>query len=313
LQKCYFSEKFVKFTGRIKFSACIFICYVAPVFLFLNISVLFSEESTSSSSGTEWNPYRELPDADVLKGRTKKRAYVRGTQQGMGTICSVSGDDAWVVSDSAQTGRGKGMDNKTKAMVGDKVSIGNTLITGKNSSVELLLGSNARVRIDENSEINFAGLAINEKNGKTITLRKINLESGQVRARVRKNIITPSPVLLISVGYEIFIGKIEYSVKGGVDILVSRADNNKEAVLKVLNGAAGVDRGMSVGGKSLTEMKVGSKTKQVLPEGDKEIPLGEKLSNKDVAQIKLANSFSNEKWKAKGIPPRIMDPELDGP
>ncbi|MHC4870229.1 MAG: FecR family protein [Planctomycetota bacterium] len=269
----------------------------------LLLAVIIIADTVCLASQVEWNPYREN-EFETKKGATT-RSYVQGSKLEMGEVVAISGNKSWIMSDAA---KGK----RIEVRVGDKIFMGSDLITDNATTVELLLGFNARLRLGKGTEIKMDNIVMNEDKDMSFTTRKIVLRKGTVRARVKQNIVTPTPVLVISASAEMSVGLPDLAVQGGVDILVEKDKSKKEAVVKVLNGSIKMERkgGMlSQNDETIVEKGL---IQRVIPVGNP-LPESDHMAKLDMLKVMKNYAFTTESWGQINEPPTGYNNELDGP
>ncbi|MFW5857809.1 MAG: hypothetical protein ACOCX4_08025 [Planctomycetota bacterium] len=196
------------------------------------------------AGSADWAPPPATEErADEAK-MLAKSILVRGPRMEMGEVVRVQGEGggaggtAWVLHQGANPDEGR----LPRLGAGDRLRKGDEVRTGPETSVEILLGLNARMRIDADSRVRMQELTVEETADGTITYRRIELLAGGLRARVRQNTVTPTPVLVISVAATLSVGLPRLSAPGGVDILVQANPEEIGTEVKALNGGVRVSR-----------------------------------------------------------------------
>ncbi len=265
-------------------------------FIFIASNIAFSQ--------IEWNPYRE--NEFETKNTVGARSYVQGSKLVMGTVTLVSGGQAWVVFKNSNK------KERMKVRVGDKIFMGSNIVTDSNATVELLLGFNARIRLGSSSILKMKNIRNEEQDKMSLTFRKIILEKGQLRARVKQNTITPSPVIIISVSSEMAVGMPELATMGGVDVFVQKGKTPNSSIMQVLNGSVKMKTKISLI-RAASEIVVSKGQERELQPTAGSVVLQKKISEDDIFQIKKRFAFSTESWVKIKNPPTGYNRELDGP
>lgn len=257
------------------------------------------------AADVEWNPYRDNEFQNNNKNET--RSYVRGSKLEMGEIVSIEGSNVWVKAEA-----GTDVNKKADVRVGDKIYMGSVVSTDNDTVVEILLGFNARIRLGAGTIVKMDNISVDEDKNLSLTNRKIILDRGSIRARVKQNTVTPTPVLVISVAAEMAVGLPDLAVEGGVDILVEKDKNQKEAVVKVLNGSIKMERKSGMLGKKEESRLDKGNVQVITPEGS-ELPVIENMDKLEIFKVMKEYSFTTEAWGQVSHPPSGRNEELDGP
>lgn len=100
---------------------------------------------------------------------------------------------------------------------GAKVFIGDEIETPANSSIELLLGNDVRVRLAGGTAIHLNNREVSEKEEKdlkiTTALTEILLRKGEIRVRVRENLITPTPVRVVAASMQLLLPRTDCLIR----------------------------------------------------------------------------------------------------
>ena len=142
--------------------------------------------------------------------------------------------------------------------VGDNVLAGDSIETGPDSSVEIVLGINNRLVIGPKSSLQFAGMSTAKEGDAVATRRAVFLARGTVRARVRRNTITPSPLVITLDKSRVEVGSNKLNVPGGVDVVLTPGADEEGSRVSVLHGSA-----------EITQLKASGSgpAKVIVPEG----------------------------------------------
>ncbi|MHC4886825.1 MAG: hypothetical protein ACYTGH_17245, partial [Planctomycetota bacterium] len=175
-------------------------------------------------------------------------------------------------------------------------------------------------RLDADSKIRLEKISEVPIGEQVIEKRRLILEHGSLRIRVRKNVARPAPVLVIGVGADVLIGRGDLNGPGGVDVLIHRTRGDDRgtvavATVQVLNGSAYLSR------KGILERGADD---LVLPRGrtitvpalKKAMPVLSSLpilKEEDLKGLITRYGFSNEQAHRKALVPERHNRELDGP
>lgn len=286
------------------------------------------------AAGGDWGP---TPNLDREAG-TPRRDVIRGQRLEMGEAVLVVGEAKLSRSDlidgqeeddySQVTARAKRRDGSEPAKdqpfevlrVGDTIQMGDTILTGRGSLLEILFGLNGRIHLGEESKIRLVKISEVAGERQIIEKRRIILDQGTLRIRVRKNTARSSPVLVIGVGADIEIGRDDLNGTGGVDVVIVRTlsspqGSNTTVILTVLNGKAGLSRKATLdrdADSMVVErgrvLKIPADTALLPPV--EELPL---LTEEMMMKEALRCAFSNESNNRGAAIPEQYSRELDGP
>ncbi|MBN1257534.1 MAG: hypothetical protein JXA52_07495 [Planctomycetes bacterium] len=126
--------------------------------------------------------------------------------------------------------------------VGDIILTGDTVSTEPGAVMEILLGLNARLRLEPGTRLRMVEMDARKTLKGVITHRRMELLSGGIRARVRENTVTPSPILFAMDKVEITVGLEQFAVPGGIDVFINYGSVGQERDVAVYNGTVEIFR-----------------------------------------------------------------------
>ncbi len=197
----------------------------------------------------------------------------------------------------------------SRLQIGDKLYVGDVFTLSKDAQLELVFGINARIRVEGGSSFRLRGMFQTnpDDNGVQKTIRLIELKTGSLRARVKKNEITPSLLMMVA-------GHAAVLVQRG-DAVLSRSGQVSEAYC--LRQDAGLVLRESIrdewGGATIQELP--EKSKAVI--NDQTVILGEDLVNEcDAATVTALTKklwfHIDDAWNVMPVVPE-SDPEFEAP
>lgn len=194
--------------------------------------------------------------------------------------------------------------------VGDKLLVGDEVRVGIDSVAEVTLGLNARLRIGAGSVVRVLGKKKYPKtdNNVEIVKRDVELAHGSARVRVRKNELSPSPVLMISGDVQLMLNR--------ADTKVERQSQSKKSTVMVFGGQAEVKlktRG-ETGLEETRTSTLGEGQKMLVPDGTlKTVPQPVPMDKQELRNARGDMAFTVEQRLRRRPPPPSHDNELDGP
>jgi hypothetical protein len=272
-------------------------------FLSVSVSLLFAGMLIYAM---EWGP---TPYERRSEGDRKPGEWVRSPQLEMAEVTRVHG----------MARRSGENESGVRLRVGDNLRMGDTVETGSDSTLEVLFGRNGRMRLQPESRVRMVDISEMKKENYLLQRRRIDLEAGSLRVRVRQNTLRPEPVLIIGIGADVTVGRPDMAPDegGGVDAVVARAGGKDapEARLTVINGAVYVTR-LSSGRRDSQGLAVKKGNALDVPPPKEKFPtVGDlaRLSEQDILLIRRRYAFSNEGFARRRPSPVGADAEMDGP
>ncbi len=189
---------------------------------------------------------------------------------------------------------------------GDEVYVGDQFEVGKASAVEMTFGENARIRIGENSIMRVVNKVVENAGAVVRTQRDMELQKGSARVRVKENVRTPSPVLIIAGSMVLTVGR--------TDAVLERRE--QESTIMVLRGGAEVvlRDAKSKLWSSGHMMLLNKREKLVVPaEIGQTLPRKEPMGDEEMVDARQRLAFTIEEAREQLPPAPTRDNELDGP
>ncbi len=113
--------------------------------------------------------------------------------------------------DHATAGIGAGMQTGAPIYVGDIIK------TGQDGSIELVFGVNNRLRLSANTEIRISNLEVSKKEHdgytRVTSMIEILLRFGEMRVRVRENLVTPAPIKVIAANTQVVLPRSDLIIR----------------------------------------------------------------------------------------------------
>lgn len=113
--------------------------------------------------------------------------------------------------------------------IGGKIYVGDEIETSANGSIEILIGLNDRVRLAGDTEIRINGSDVSAKPSADLTITthrtELLLRRGELRVRVRENVVTPTPVRIVAANMRLLLPRS--------DCLIRRIDTGPEGGRKI--------------------------------------------------------------------------------
>jgi len=257
------------------------------------------EEKPDSSDRRDWTRRGPILEPPAASSTAPRRA---GLQLEVGEIAAIVG--------TVRVRRREGEREMVleNLPVGERVFTGDQFEIGRVSAAEIALGGNARLRLGAETILRLLD-RWEYAEGETRTVqRNLELERGSARVRVKRNEISPSPLLLIAGNAVLMIDRSDAILERsgtGAQIVVLRGETD------VVLQTTGLEKERKITGS----VRLGRRQKLVLAEPasiDRLPRPGEISETEEKAAIgKLTFSIDQER---ETLPPAPRpDPEMQGP
>lgn len=255
------------------------------------------EAATTAESGRDWTLKGPIPPARVPSERTdRNRARVE-----VGRVESLIGE--------VKVLRSSGQEEQEAILLkaGEKIFVGDQFEVGKASAVELVMGVNARLRLGSDSVMRILQkVERNGSNDEVTTQRDMELTRGSARVRVRKNLKTPSPILVVSGSLALTVDRSDAVVNRKSDLSSVVVLRGEAAVIMKKRGNRGWD----------SDRPVPVRRREVLDVPDRigeDRPRPRRMSEDEFLKARKKIEFTIDREREALPPAPKPDPEMDGP
>lgn len=204
----------------------------------------------------------------------------------------------------------------SQTQIGAKVYVGDEIETGSDGTLEVLFGLNVRMRLAGNTAIRISSRKVTLVEtvvpSKQTTLLSVLLLRGELRTRVRENLVTPTPVQIVAANMQLLLPRS--------DCLVRRTgtgpENNRSISLllgwgRCVLSVKAVDEKDWVADDGVSLIANGTAEVPEFPVGAF-TPHWQQIKNEEAQKVLQLLPFSiDEQPRAPGEVPK-PNPELDG-
>lgn len=225
----------------------------------------------------------------------------------VGEISAFSGN---VKLEHGFSGAGDGL------LVGGKVFVGDEIETGSGGMIEITFGVNSRLHLPQNSSARIMGQSVKEEVvegiARVTTTTEVLLRRGALRCRVRENLVTPTPLVIIAANARFVLPRADFTI--------SRDERQPEHLRRLPvflawgRGSINVkNSGESTWNPELA-VDFSAPASATLPEMPEQnyLPKWERISPEVAAQAMEKIPFSADVRPSTPVKVKPHDPELEG-